>query len=48
MWRLYFRKGGSIVGRDDFEAADHGEAGDIARSLFKACSDMCNDFELWR
>jgi hypothetical protein len=48
MYRLYFRKGGSIVGRDDFEAEDDGEAVYIARSLFNACSDMCNAFELWR
>jgi hypothetical protein len=47
-YRIYFRGGGVIVGRDDFEADADEVALLIACNLRDACSDMCDRFELWQ
>src|SRR5690348_13100135 len=47
MYRIYFRDGGGICGRDDVDAEDDGTALTIAEFLFEACSDSCNGFEVW-
>jgi hypothetical protein len=47
-YRIYFRGGGVMVGRDDFEADADEAALLIARNLRDACSDVCDRFELWQ
>jgi hypothetical protein len=47
-YRLYFRAGGSIVARQDFEAEDDTAAQRIAVALFDACSDSCQRIDLWQ
>jgi hypothetical protein len=46
-YRIYFRKGDGIAGRDDFEAENDRDAMFIATLLCDACSDVCDTFELW-
>jgi hypothetical protein len=47
-YRTYFRGGGVIVGRDEFDADADKAALLIARNLRNVCSDMCDTFELWQ
>jgi hypothetical protein len=47
-YRTYFRGGGVIVGRDDFDADGDKAALLIASKLRDACSDVCDTFELWQ
>ena len=47
-FRIYFRKGSAIVGREDFEAAGLDAATLIADMLFQACLDKCEAYELWQ
>jgi hypothetical protein len=47
-YRTYFRGGGVIVGRDEFDADADKAALLIARNLRDACSDVCDTFELWQ
>jgi len=47
-YRVYFRGGSGIAGRQDFAALDEQDAITMAESLCDACSDSCNSFELWQ
>jgi hypothetical protein len=47
-YRLYFKAGGSIVARQDFDGENDADAQQIAVALFDACSDSCQTFDLWQ
>jgi len=47
-FRLYLRTNdGRIICRDDFEAQDARTAQSIAETVFDACSDLAQVYELW-
>jgi hypothetical protein len=47
-YRVYFRGPAFIHGRHDFVAEDDVAAMVLAELLYEACSDRCEQFELWR
>jgi hypothetical protein len=47
-YRIYFRQGHMVVGRDDFDIDSDASAVIVGRTLFDACSDACNSFDLWQ
>jgi len=47
-YRVYFRRFGAIVGRDEFDADDDETAWIVAGLLFDAVRDHCDSFELWQ
>ncbi|HUB94881.1 MAG TPA: hypothetical protein VL993_03135 [Stellaceae bacterium] len=46
-YRIYFRGRSGIVGRQDYDAEQDGDALWIAVQLADACGDICTEFELW-
>jgi hypothetical protein len=46
-YRMYFRSGNQIHGREHFESDDDVTAIHIARVLYDSCSEVCDRFELW-
>ena len=46
-YRLYLLARGTIVARDDFQIEGDAAAAAVAVRLFDACSDECDDYELW-
>ena len=47
LYRLYLKRDGVLVGRRDFKADDAPSARIIAATIYNACRDECNSFELW-
>jgi hypothetical protein len=47
-YRINFRQGHLVVGRDDFDVDSDAGAVIVGRTLFDACSDRCSSFDLWQ
>jgi hypothetical protein len=47
-YRINFRQGRLVVGRDDFDIDGDAGAVIVGRTLFDACSDVCSSFDLWQ
>lgn len=46
-YRIFFRRGSDIVGRQDYDADDDRSAWWIGVQLCEACGDQCERFEIW-
>jgi len=47
-YRIFFRNGSGICGRDDFDAESDDTAMKMAELLADACSDKCTSFDVWQ